>query len=76
VAKRKPVAAGSEYRTAVPEVVQSESASNQRGARETAVTAFETPEFQWELANFIKVIGDIRSRPLDLASQALDNEDR
>jgi hypothetical protein len=38
-------------------------------------TGFEAPEFQRELANFIKVVGDIRSKQPASPCQVLDNEE-
>jgi hypothetical protein len=41
---------------------------------ETIPVGLELPAFQRELADFIKVIGDIHSRRPSVPSQALDND--
>jgi hypothetical protein len=76
VAKRKPTITHQEHPAAPIEKVQLQATVSDLEKNENASVGFETPEFRRELANFVKLIGDIRLNRSLKQSATLDNDKR
>ncbi len=74
MAKRKSVKVSNENHSHSSENIQSIANGEHQEASEGISVGRETPEFRRELADFIKVIGYIRSAQLRTHSQTLDND--